>query len=212
MEQYVEIKRFPFIEIAQEISAIFDLQGIDYVIENTKPSVDITFTNGGIIEYILKVKQSQKEKALEILTHSFVEDISAENHFMDSFSDDELFETISMPDEWDEADLEYAKELLEKRGLVLDASKIKDAREKVISARYEPQKAKGVVIFVGYLFAFLGGWLGLIIALHLLFKHVKGENNEVINYYDRKSRNHGITICIIFSTWVILFLLFFLVF
>ena len=203
MKQFVEIKRFPFPELIEQISEIFDSNEIEYVIENTKPSFDPFFTYE-IVEYILKVNQSQKKKALELLANSFSDNFTSEGHYMDSFTDEELIEVLSTTEVWDKADLQYAKNLIKQRKIVIDEEKIKKAQHKVISELKEPKKAKPVIIILGYLFAITGALIGLSIGIHLKYKR-----NEVVDwqekifYYDKKSRNHGNNIFIICWGWAI---------
>lgn len=208
MEQFEEIKRYPFPEILDQISEILDSNGIEYVIEDTKPSFDITFSNSAIVEYILKVKNSQKEKALELLENSFDNDTVNAEHYMDSYTDEELIEVISMPNDWDKFDLEYAKKLIKKRGVVVDEEILEKAKLRQGNEFLEPIKAKAAIVLVGYLFSLFGGWIGLVIALHLKYKKKEIEGSENIFYYDEKSRSHGDSMLIIGIIWVLIWVVY----
>ena len=209
MDNYIEIKRTLVKESIKEIADIFDANNIEFVVEDTKPSFDITFTNSGIVEYILKVKEFDFDRANELLTINLAENIEIEEHYLDSYKDYELIEVISMPKDWDKFDLEYAKKLIKKRGIVVDEEIIEKAKLKQENELKEPTKAKAVIILVGYLFSLMGGWIGLVIALHLKYKKNKIEGHENIFYYDEKSRSHGDSMLIIAIIWVLIWVVYF---
>ena len=209
MEEYVEIKRLQFKEVIIQISEILNSNDIDFIIENTKPTVDITFTNSGAFDYILKVKKSQLEDALKLLESSSPDNSINDIHYMDSFTDDELIEVISMPDDWEKNDVEYAKKLIKKKEIVIDEKKIKETQQKVISELIEPIKAKPILIVIGYILSFLGGWLGLVIAVHLRYKKRDEGNEDTIFYYDKKSRSHGESMFIILILWILFYFVYF---
>ena len=208
MEQFVEIKRFPFPELITQLTEIFDSNGIDYVIENTKPSFDVTFASGSIVEYILKVNQSQKEKAIELLTNGFADEFLDDNHYMDSYSDDELIKVISTPDDWDKNDLLYAKKLIEKRGIVVSDEKIEKKKKEIQEDIKKPVKAESIMILMGYLLTILTSGIGVLIALRIKYRKNEIQDNKygLINYYyDDKSRMHANIMIGIFICWLMFY-------
>ncbi len=208
MENYIEIKRFPIEEAVEQISEIFDSNEIEFLVENTKPTVDITFTNSGMVEYIVKVKESDFDRASALLESNFSETNTLEEHYMDSFSDDELIDVVTNPKDWDNFDLNYAKELIKKREITIDEAKISTSKIRFDAELKEPEKAKSIVVFMGYLFAILGGWIGAVIGYSLRYKEKEVEGDEVIYYYDAKSRRHGDFIMLIFFLWVLMYVAF----
>ena len=111
---------------------------------------------------------------------------------------------------WAGSDLQYANNLIEQRNIVIDEEKIIETQQKLLSVVNEPKKAKSSVILLGYLFSILGGWIGLLIGLHLKYKkNEDAGNEEKIFYYDKKSRNHGDNILMIFVVWLLFYLVYF---
>lgn len=208
MEQFVEIKRFPFPELITQLKEIFDANGIDYVIENTKPSFDVTFAGGNIVEYILKVNHTQKEKAIELLSNGFADEFPDDNHYMDSYSDEELIEVISTPEDWDKNDFLYAKKLIEKRGIVVSDEKIEKKKKEIQEDIKKPVKAESIMILMGYLLTILTSGIGVLIALRIKYRKNEIQDNKygLINYYyDENSRMHANVMIGIFICWLMFY-------
>lgn len=208
MDSFIEIRRYPYPEIAQQISEIFESNGIEYVIEDTKPSVDITFVQGNIIEYILKVKENQFEQAQELLDHSAVEESATpeDEHYMNSFTEQELLEALAKPEDWDSSDLAYAKELLERKGVKTDPEVLKNIRSTLQAEIATSVAAKKSLIIVGYLFSLVGGFIGVFIATHLLYKFVTDSDGNAQYYYNNASRRHGSIMAVFFFAWLAIYL------
>ena len=211
MEDYIEFKKFPYKHLINQIAEIFDANGVDYIIENTKPSVDITFTNSGMIEYLLKVKTSDFNKATELLSVSFPENMKADEHYMDAFTDDELIEVISSPEDWDNFDLDYAKRLISIRGIEVNDEKKRVAKQKIVDELIKPVKAETVFLLLGYLLTILTSGIGFLIALRIKYRRnniqANEDGEESINYYyDSSSRKHADIMIGLFVIWILLFL------
>ena len=69
-----------------------------------------------------------------------------------------------------------------------------------------PKKASTGLIVFGYIIAFLGGWIGLIIGIVLRTAKIKNAKGQKFNKYDEQSRNQGTAIIIIsivaFFIWI----------
>lgn len=71
---------------------------------------------------------------------------------------------------------------------------------------YKPQKASGAMLVFGYIFACLGGWIGLVIGIVLRTSKVESTGGEKLIKYDEQSRSHGTAIIVIsiiaFFLWI----------
>ena len=79
MEEYIEIKRFPFREIIEQIAEILEEHNVEYRIEDTTPGFDITYGYAALLEYILKVKESDFKKANCLLNETKIDSFPEEN-------------------------------------------------------------------------------------------------------------------------------------
>lgn len=202
-------KSVPFAEEVKTVLEILEAEGIPYKVESTRPSMDITFTNATIIEYIIKVRPSDEQKAIDVLEGMLAEIDTEEQHYMDAFADKELLEVISSPKEWSKHDLEYAKKLAKQRGLDLNTANLSEARHAVIIEQVEATKAKASIIFIGYLSSLAGGWLGLVVAMHLKYKTQQIEGEAKVPYYDKAGRKDGDNMLVIFFFWLVFYSFYF---
>lgn len=97
MSNYTEFKRLPFNEELNPIVEILKENNISFLIDTTKPSVDITFTSGAITEYIVKVKNEEFEKAISLFAVKEGEITETENYYLNGYSDEELLEVLAFP-------------------------------------------------------------------------------------------------------------------
>lgn len=209
MENYIEFKRTLDKESINAIAEIFHSNQIEFIVEDAKPSVDITFTNSGVIEYLIKVKQSDFEKASELLASNIEDNLEIEDYYLNYYNDEELIEVISLPNDSNRFDIDYANKLIEKRGIVINENKLEKAKLKKENELLEPEKAKSAIILGGYLLSILGGWIGLIVAMHLKYKKKEIEGRESVFYYDPKSRSHGDTMLILVLIWALIWFVYF---
>ncbi len=68
MKNLIEVTRSLHIDILMDAAKLLAEQGIEFTVDNTRPTFDITFTGGGALtEYILKVEKKNVEKATKIV-------------------------------------------------------------------------------------------------------------------------------------------------
>ena len=207
MSNYTEFKRLPFNEELNPIVEILKENNISFLIDTTKPSVDITFTSGAITEYIVKVKNEEFEKAISLFAVKEGEITETENYYLNGYIDEELLEVLAFPKTWSNFDVEYAKRLVESRNISIDERILKQKQDELLDQLRPPKKAGFSLIFLGYLCSILSGWLGLLIALHLKNKTKDLYGHETAPYYDETSRNHGKWMLYLFVFWLFVYLL-----
>jgi hypothetical protein len=208
VDEFTEIRRFVSVDLLNQVTEILDDHNVMYKIEDTSYAFDITFTHSQMnIEYILKVRHDEVEKVEALLEGNISADLNVDEYYLDSFSDSELIELISNQEEWSKYDIEYSRKLISKRNIEIDEAEINKSKENRIEELNTGIKAKPIIIFCGYMFSILGGWLGLIVAISLRYtKRVISNNNKVF-YYDDKSRAHGDNMLLIFAVWLLITLL-----
>tara|TARA_R110002049_G_scaffold294590_5_gene481310 strand:+ start:10666 stop:11313 length:648 start_codon:yes stop_codon:yes gene_type:complete len=204
-DQYIEFKRIPFHDEANAISEILSSHNIAHKIESTKPSFDITFSNSDLTDYIIKVKESQFEEVTVLFEANTANEILEDNYYMNSYSDNELIEILSLANEWSNYDLHYANMLIKQRGLVFSDEEIQEAKASALKEQKKPKKVEPILIFIGYLCSIFGGWLGFLVAYRLKYKFKLVNETEKVPYYDTKSRSHGKVMLYIFVFWVTLY-------
>lgn len=119
--EYIELKRYFSVNAVTDLIDILKEHDIAYIIDSTKPDLDLTFTNGDLYSYIVKIPKNQLKKAEQILYDIMIK--TPGTHYMDTFSTEELGEVIDHPEEWDRADYKYAMKLIKNKILKIPDEK-----------------------------------------------------------------------------------------
>ena len=143
------------------------------------------------------------ERDLEI-AENLLEKITEENlgevetdYYLLQFSDAELKEILVNSYEWSEYDVALSKKLLIERDISVDLHEIKKLKEEKIKKMSQPENGQIGWIIFGYISAFVGGFLGLLIG-YFLWKTKKNlPNGKQVFVYNDSIRNHGFRIFLI---------------
>jgi len=167
---------------------------IRYLVLEDRESLDSLYGDKQFKKlYFIKIWKQDFEKVDQILLEESQKNLDSveSDHYLFSFTDDELFDLISRPDEWSEFDFLLAQKILGDRGLAVDATKIKALKEERIRELAKPDEDKRGWIIVGYIFALLGGLLGVFIGWHLSTFRKTLPNGEKVFGYTARDRRHG---------------------
>ena len=176
--------------LLKELMSILDAQSIPYQVEDTAGSFDVTFSNSLIKECFLKLQGEDFDKVNSLLNTLAIEQVGLieEDHYLFSFSDDELIDLLKKKDEWNELDAVLAERILNKRGRIIDIKQINNERKVELSATREFSLLWIVLGYISLLVmpivsAFIG-WV--------LFAHKKTlPNGDRINAYTISNQKHG---------------------
>jgi hypothetical protein len=203
-ELLLTFRRFNSIEEAQELMDVLKAHHIACELEDTS-AFDVTFSGNTLNkEYRVKLQQSDFEPAEELLLNQ--PHVSADqlpsDHYLLSFSDDELLEIVTKPDEWSAADYKLALQLLKEHGKEFSADSIKALKKQRYNELAQPEENKPVWIIVGFVSALFGGILGVFIGWHLMtFKKTLPDGQRVYGYTtaDRKKGQTILFLGLIFA-------------
>ncbi len=163
MNDYIELCRYPSLDIIEQIKLILDENNIHYKIEDTIPSFDVTFSNSeSNIQYILKIRSDEFKKAETLLNEGTVGS-SEDDHYLDSFTDNELIDMVLHPKEWHNWDVEYAKKLIKEKKIDMTENDIESysrkkqileelieyAKNQIISENQNPSDVKKILLSKG---------------------------------------------------------------
>ena len=170
MNEYVTFQSFYSEEEASVLSELFSQAGVDNMIVKGKPIIDELIVGQDMDNKIfLKIKSSDFHKANKILETQITNNISQidSDHYLYSFSNEELFQIISKPDEWSRQDFLLAKRILHERGVTLSEKEVSDMTWKRIVEIGKPEKGSLFWIAIGYILS-LGGLFGFFFGLAYL--------------------------------------------
>lgn len=190
-------KKFPTKEQADELKVLLESKGIVCETGDNLPPVDITFSGSSIQhQYEVRISSDSFQKADEILEQEAEYDINNidPDYYLFDFTNEELYEILIKPDEWNALDYKLAQTLLKKRGESINSETLTRLKKERLDKLATPEKGQTGLIFAGYLFALLGGFIGVIIG-YLLWKSKKTlPNGERVFNYTKSDRKQGVNI------------------
>ncbi len=188
-EDLVEIFRSQDQGAVEHVITVLNDAGITHHLTTDEGGFDLTsIGSGDDSEKFLNIGASDYEaarKALEI--DSLKTDLPADHHLLHS-SEDELIDVFTHASEWSAFDTAHARKLLEERGV--DISKLEEDRAKRIAQLKQGKPASKNLIFLGWIFSVLGGFIGITIGYSLKCTKIKTPEGEFLKY-DEPSRDTG---------------------
>jgi hypothetical protein len=210
METYLTFQKFPDRDSALELAGLLKEHGIEAVIADTSGGFEPTFANNPLAkEYRIKIKKENFEAANKLLLQISAEQIGNvdKDHYLFGFSDEELQEIVAKPDEWSQFDFLLAQKILKERGKEVKPENIEKIKKERLMELSKPDSNEAGWIIAGYIFAFLGGLLGIFIGHHLRYHKKTLPNGERVYAYSAGDRRNGYNIFIIgivcFVFWTI---------
>jgi hypothetical protein len=208
--QFLTFRKFNDLALAEQLISKLEEHGIVYELEDNSLRINPLVNNDELSkEYLVRLRKANFEKVTNFLLdderRNFTEIES--NYYLLSFTTDELMDVLTNYDEWNDFDVALARKLLNDRGELIDDEKIRSIKQERLQTLREPEKSQTLWIVAGYVFALLGGILGLFIGWHLSrYKKTLPNGEQVYGYLptDRKQGNR-IFILSIFCTifWLI---------
>lgn len=189
-EDFAIFKTFAAEQLAMDLAEVLKKNKISYQVSST-PSTDILFSNNKFgKEYTIKVRKDDFEKANQVLLQISKQEADQidDGYYLYSFTDQELYEIISKPDDWSLLDGIIAAKILKQRGKVFDLAKLKEERLVELS---KPEPNSDSFIIFGYLISLLGGVFAIFIGWNLMTFKKTLPNGEKIYGYSQEDREHG---------------------
>ncbi len=214
-ENYLTFKKYNDIELAKEIGEQLKANQIEYIIEDDKQFFDATFANNSFSPDIsLKIKAQDFKKANDILNELYKGTINSvdKDYYLFEFTDKELLEIISKPDEWGEFDYQLAQQILAERGNEIKPDIVGLLTEQRIKELSKQEPTSKYLIYRGYLSAILCGFIAILFGYDLAYSKKTLLNGDQVYTYGDNERKHGKRIVLIGVVnvvfWVILFVYF----
>jgi hypothetical protein len=193
-------KRFPEQDLAESLAKILKENNIPHSVLLDTDNLDSLYGDKNFRkEYLVRIRKEDFEKADTILLTKSREHLQAvdEDHYLFSFTDEELYDVVAKKDEWSELDFLLAQKILRDRGKPVYQQTIEKLRQERMKELAKPDEKNRVWIIIGYMSAVAGGILGILIGWHLsTFKKTLPNGDKVYDYTTR-DRAHGQLILII---------------
>lgn len=191
MEEPTPIRTFRTPEEAEAF--VLELEGLGFapVLEDNRK-----FLSGAILGavpdyFVVKLPSAEllsAEAALEDAAEKELAEVP-QDHYLFSFSDDELQEIVRKPDEWNAMDRKLARRLLAERGQhVPNAEVLTTARIEELAEPADPQTIR---VLVGYVCVVLFPYLAVFIGYHLNTAKKTLPDGRRVYVYNGDDRSHG---------------------
>jgi len=208
-EVFIPYRRFDCWQVAQQYVEILEKKEIVYKLEEYPKDANVAFYNlTPEKEFLIKLRQDDFEKVDNFILQTTEINDLAPNHYLYSFTDEELIEILEKPYEWSEIDRTFAPKLLTNRGYDLSKLDIEGKKEKYVEQLTKGKEASEWMIMLGYFSALLGGLLGLAMGWCLVRMKTTLPNGKQVYTYNEKCRKNGermviISVVVIIITIVI---------
>ena len=185
---------------AIEVSEILTENGIEWRLEDASAGFDASFANNAFTkDFRIKIKKEYFERADQLfleLSANELENID-KNYYLFEFTNEELRDLLLKSDEWSKFDYLLAQKLLKDRGEAVEEEELESMKKERIAELSKPEESHKGWVVAGYIFAFGGGILGLLIGYHLMSHKKTLPNGERVYGYIESDRKSGKTIFII---------------
>ena len=141
-DQFQTFQSFNDIELANEVAEKLRQNDIKFIIEKGKPLLDVSFVDTSIEPGVhIKLHPNDFEKGHKALEDYYKTQLGNidNDYYLFSFSNEELKEIVSKPDEWGHFDYQLAQKLLKERGQEIDAATVIKLKQDRIKELAEPE-------------------------------------------------------------------------
>jgi len=198
-KEFVTYKKCDNEDRAAAIAGVLNNSGIELEIAKDRDSLDSLYGGRSASpQFYIKIQQKDFEQADLVLAKVSQEQLTSvdKDHYLYAFSDEELFEVVCKPDEWNEFDYELAKKILAERGKSITPAILDLLKQRRVNDLTKPEEIHKGWIFAGYLLALFGGLFGIFIGWQLYNFRKTLPNGERVYAYNPSNRRHGLRILI----------------
>lgn len=214
-DQFQLFHTFSDAGLVNDFTEKLEKNGISFKVEKVPRFLDSTIIGtSSDADFVIKLKSDdfiRAHQCLEDYYRSQIENID-KDYYLFSFTNDELFEIISKPDEWGYLDYQLAQKILFDRGEKIDNSVLQKLKSERKDELAKPEQPGFFLYFVAYLFL-LTGLLSFISPVFIysdftylftLISFFIGKNintskktlpdGQSVFYFPPKDRQHGKTL------------------
>jgi hypothetical protein len=208
--EFVTYKKFYEKERAEALMELLSKSSIEHQLVSDRESLDSLYGHDHLNRfYFIKLRAedfSQADQLLLSINERELESVG-KDHYLYEFTDEELFEILAKPDEWNEFDYLLSRKILRERGRDISDHTIDLLKKQRIKDLAKPDENHRHWMYAGYVFAFLGGLIGIFIGWHLNTFKKTLPNGERVYAYNEDDRKHGMRILIIGTIMFVLVLI-----
>jgi hypothetical protein len=206
---FVTYKKYYEQEKADALALLLADNRIEYRVDEERESLDSLYGDKHFDkEFSVKLRAEDFARADLLLKEISVKEVEnvERDHYLFSFTDEELFDILSKPDEWNEFDYELARKILTKRGKEVSAATLDLLKKQRLKALMQYEESPKLTIIAGYLFAILGGAIGVFIGWYLLTYKKVLPNGQRMYGFAKADRDDGRRIVILGAIFFVVYM------
>jgi hypothetical protein len=192
--EFSNYKTFHEQEAAAAFTQLLQDNRVEFEIVEDRESLDSLYGDKHLArQYFVKIQKQDFSHVDAILAADTQHQLAQidRGHYLFDFSDEELFEILSKPDEWSVLDFHLAKKILKERGKDINDDTLGLLKKQRINELAKPEDDSNAWIYAGYLFALLGGLIGVFMGLALMTSKKTLPDGRKMYSYSVAHRNHG---------------------
>lgn len=206
MSAFQQYQSFASADVAQPLIELLFKHDVLFETGYDKPAIDAKMAfNPTDTRFVVRLRPADFERAQQLedqASEALITDADPD-HYLFGFRDDELFEVLVKRDEWSSFDAALAGKILRQRGRDVTPDTVRLLRQYRAAELTKPEASQKTTIIVGYLSACLGGIIGIIIGLNLLYAKKRLLDGTQGPAFAEADRAHGFRILLL-SFFVIL--------
>lgn len=203
-------RKFIYKDDALELIKILEVNHIDYELADNSSRLDSSFgADVNNQEFELKIQKEDFNKVEELeekLVENDVQNVERD-YYLFEYSDEELIEIILKKEEWSKFDYLLAQKILKERGKEISPEVLTVISKQRLEELSKEAEVPKLWFYLGYFFAFIGGFLGIIIGYTIMSYKRNLSNGESAYVYKEEDRKQGrnILICSIIGVifWIV---------
>jgi hypothetical protein len=194
MSNLQTFRQYNSAEEAAAIVARLEAAGIQGLLSDNQPAFDASFAyNTTQRLYTLSLSPSDAQRAESLLTQwaeAEAEQVDSD-HYLLTFTVDELYDVLRHPAEWDLLDVKIATRLLRERGHKVTEKDLRDLEAQEAAKMAAPDPVERIWMINGYLFALMGGPFGILIGYVIRNGQKSLPDGRKVWLHSEKDRRHG---------------------
>lgn len=196
--EFVTYRKYNTPAVAVSLVELLKKNEIAYELTEAKSSLDSLYGGDRPFDHEIYIKVKKEDfpkvdRLLEQDSRQEIADLEAD-HYLYSFTDSELFDILSKPDEWNDLDYHFAKKILEERGKEINPEVIALLKMQRLKELSRPEESQKTWVYAGYIMALLGGILAIFIGWHLWTFKKSLPNGEKVYAHTLSDRENGLRI------------------
>jgi hypothetical protein len=200
MDTFLPYQSFASEVVAAPLLGLLERHQVPVETGWSKPDFDVSMANNATnTRFVVRLQPGDFERArrLEEEENEALVAHAAPDHYLVSFTDDELFEVLVKPDEWNSYDVSLARHLLLRRGRDVSSDTVRLLHRQRVAEMAKPEPSQKIWIVVGYLSAAIGGIVGIAIGWHLHFHKKTLSDGTQVRAFSARDQRHGFRILLL---------------